>query len=74
VVANVSLVAIAGTIGVPELGQLFTSGFQLSVDGPYYPPIALGIALCVLLAVVLDGLVVMANWLFTPWHRAVKNS
>jgi osmoprotectant transport system permease protein len=74
VVANVSLVAIAGTIGVPELGQLFTSGFQLSVDGPYYPPIALGIALCVLLAVVLDGLVVLANWLFTPWQRAVKNS
>jgi osmoprotectant transport system permease protein len=74
VVANVSLVAIAGTIGVPELGQLFTSGFQLSVDGPYYPPIALGIVLCVLLALVLDGLVVLANWLWTPWRRAVKSS
>lgn len=74
VVANVSLVAIAGTIGVPELGQLFTSGFQLSVDGPYYPPIALGIVLCVLLALVLDGLVVLANWLWTPWRRAVKRS
>ncbi|MFF7705710.1 ABC transporter permease [Streptomyces lydicus] len=74
VVANVSLVAIAGTIGVPELGQLFTSGFQLSIDGPYYPPIALGIVLCVLLALVLDGLLVLANRLWTPWKRAVKGS
>ncbi|MEV6006437.1 ABC transporter permease [Streptomyces sp. NPDC051976] len=74
VVANVSLVAVAGTIGVPELGQLFTTGFQLSVDGPYYPPIALGIVLCVLLALALDGLVVLANWLTTPWRRAVKGA
>jgi osmoprotectant transport system permease protein len=74
VVANVSLVAIAGTIGVPELGQLFTSGFQLSVDGPYYPPIILGIVLCVLLALLLDALVVLANWLCTPWRRAVNQA
>lgn len=70
VVANVSLVAIAGTIGVPELGQLFTSGFQLSVGSPYYPPIALGIVLCLLLALVFDALVVLANRALTPWRRA----
>ena len=51
-VANVSMVAIAGTIGVANLGQLFTNGFQLSTSGPYYPPIALGIVLCVALALV----------------------
>jgi osmoprotectant transport system permease protein len=69
-VANVSLVAIAGTIGIPELGQLFVTGFQLSVNGPYYPPIVLGIVLCVLLALVLDGLIVLGTRLLTPWQRA----
>ncbi|WP_232248489.1 ABC transporter permease [Streptacidiphilus rugosus] len=74
VVANVSLVAVAGTIGVPELGQLFTTGFQLSVGSPYYPPITLGIVLCVLLALVFDLLVVGGTWLLTPWRRAVGRS
>jgi osmoprotectant transport system permease protein len=68
-VANVSLVAIAGTIGIPELGQLFITGFQLSVNGPYYPPIVLGIVFCVLLALVLDGLIVLGTRLLTPWRR-----
>jgi osmoprotectant transport system permease protein len=68
-VANVSLVAIAGTIGIPELGQLFITGFQLSVNGPYYPPIVLGIVLCVLLALALDALIVLGTRLLTPWRR-----
>lgn len=72
VVSNVSLVAIAGTIGVPELGQLFTNGFQLSVGSPYYPPIVLGIVLCVLLALVLDAIVVLTNRILTPWRRAAE--
>jgi osmoprotectant transport system permease protein len=69
-VANVSLVAIAATIGIPQLGQLFVTGFQLSVNGPYYPPIVLGIVLCVVLALVLDGLIVLGARLMTPWQRA----
>lgn len=70
-VANVSLVAIAATIGIPQLGQLFITGFQLSVSGPYYPPIALGIVLCVALALLLDRLIVLGARLVTPWQRAV---
>ncbi len=73
VVSNVSLVAVAATIGVPELGQLFTNGFQLSVSGPYYPPIALGILLCVLLALAFDVIVVLINRALTPWRRAVAS-
>ena len=68
-VANVSMVAVAATIGVPELGQLFTNGFQLSAGSAYYPPIALGIVLCVLLALVLDLLIVLGNRVLTPWRR-----
>lgn len=73
-VSNVSMVAVAATIGVPELGQLFTNGFQLSAGSPYYPPIALGILLCGLLALALDLLIVAAAALVTPWRRAVRTS
>ena len=67
-VSNVSLVAVAATIGVPELGQLFTTGFQLS----YFEPIILGIVLCIALALVFDVAIVTATRLLTPWRRAVK--
>lgn len=68
VVANVSLVAVAATIGVPELGQLFTAGLQLS----YFAPIIIGIVGCVLLALVLDTLVVLGTRMLTPWTRVTQ--
>src|SRR6185369_9042777 len=71
-VANVSIVAVAGTIGMSNLGQLFTTGFQLSTPTPYYPPIVLGIVRCVLLDLVLDGLVLLLNRIFVPWRRVAK--
>jgi osmoprotectant transport system permease protein len=67
VVSNVSLVAVAATIGVPELGQLFTICFQLA----YIVPIGIGIVLCVALAMALDLVVVMLTRMLTPWTRAV---
>ncbi|HEY2043730.1 MAG TPA: ABC transporter permease [Jatrophihabitans sp.] len=70
-VSNVSLVAVAGTIGMDNLGRLFDQGKQLSTTGPYYPPIVLGIILCVLLALAFDVLIVLANRALTPWRRAV---
>lgn len=70
-VSNVSLVAIAGTIGMANLGRLFDLGFQLSTPTAYYPPIVLGIVLCVLLALVLDVVLVLGARLLTPWRRAV---
>lgn len=70
VVANVSIVAVAGTIGMSNLGLLFDQGFQLSTSSPYYPPIVLGLILCVLLALVLDGLVLVIARVLTPWRRA----
>jgi osmoprotectant transport system permease protein len=69
-VSNVSLVAVAATIGVPELGQLFTTGFQLS----YFAPIILGIVLCVGLALVFDTVIVLTTRMLTPWRRAVSPS
>lgn len=70
VVSNVSIVAVAGTIGFQNLGSLFDNGFQLSVNSPYYPPIVLGLVLCVILALILDALVILAGRSLTPWRRA----
>lgn len=73
VVANVSIVAVAGTIGMANLGALFDQGFKLSTNQPYYPPIVLGIVLCVLLALVLDLLIVALDRVLTPWRKAVRS-
>ena len=66
-VSNVSLVSVAALIGVPELGQLFTNGFQLS----YQTPILLGILLSVLLALAFDTVIQLVARVLTPWRRAV---
>jgi len=69
-VSNVSLVSVSALLGVPQLGQLFTTGFSLVVT----EPIVLGIAGCVLLAVTFDVLLVIAGRLLTPWRRAVRSA
>jgi osmoprotectant transport system permease protein len=72
IVANVSMVAVAGTIGFDNLGRLFDTGFKQSTDSACFPPIVLGIVLCVLLALVLDAVVLVLTRLLTPWRRAVR--
>jgi osmoprotectant transport system permease protein len=67
-VSNVSLVSVSALIGVPELGQLFTNGFQLA----YQAPILLGILLSVLLALVFDVTIQLLSRSLTPWRRAVR--
>lgn len=67
-VSNVSLVSVSALIGVPELGQLFTNGFQLA----YQAPILIGIILSVVLALVFDVIIQGLTWALTPWRRAVR--
>lgn len=67
-VSNVSLVSVAALIGVPELGKLFTNGFQ----DFYQTPILLGIVLIVLLALVFDVVIQLLIRALTPWRRAVQ--
>ena len=69
-VSNVSLVSVAALLGVPQLGQLFTTGFSQLIT----EPIVLGIVGCLLLAVLLDVLLVAAGAFLTPWRRAVRAS
>lgn len=67
-VSNVSLVSVASVIGVPQLGSLFTEGFQNST----YTPIILGLILVVALALVFDGVILFGARLLTPWQRVVR--
>ncbi len=67
-VSNVSLVSVGALIGVSQLGSLFTTGFTRYVNGV----VLLGILLCLALALVLDGLLVLGLRALTPWQRAVR--
>lgn len=69
-VSNVSLVSVAALLGIPQLGSLFTQGFQLR----FFTPIIAGIILCVVLAMILDGLIILINRWLTPWTPKVVAS
>ncbi|KFX02921.1 ABC transporter permease [Pectobacterium betavasculorum] len=64
VVSNVSIVSVAALIGVPQLGALFTQGFQLQ----FLTPIIAGIVLCIALAFALDSLVVIMTRALSRWQ------
>ncbi|MEU6413494.1 ABC transporter permease [Microbispora sp. NPDC046933] len=65
-VSSISLVSVGALIGQGGLGNLFIDGWQRQ----FYTPIVVGIVLIVLLAVLADGLLVLAQRLLTPWSRA----
>ncbi len=65
-VSNVSLVSVAALLGIPQLGQLFTVGFQLD----FFTPIIAGIVLCLVLAGLFDAIIQVIVRLTTPWSRA----
>lgn len=64
VVSNVSIVSVAALVGTPQLGLLFTQGLQLR----FLTPIIAGIILCIVLAVLLDGIVLFIARRLTPWQ------
>ena len=64
IVSNVSIVAVAALIGTPQLGSLFTQGFQLQ----FLTPIITGIVLSILSALVLDRLVVFTTRRLSYWQ------
>jgi osmoprotectant transport system permease protein len=66
-VSNVSLIAVASTLGVSQLGSLFTIGNTTGDTAPIW----VGLVMFILLALVLDGLILLSVRLATPWRRAV---
>jgi osmoprotectant transport system permease protein len=67
-VSNVSLIAVASTLGVSQLGSLFTIGNTTGDTAPIW----LGLIMFVLLALLLDAAILLGIRLATPWRRAVQ--
>jgi osmoprotectant transport system permease protein len=70
-VSKVSLVAVASTLGVSQLGSLFTVGYNATKHGT--TPILLGLILFVAVALIFDGVILLALRVSTPWRRAVAS-
>ena len=64
-VSTVSLVTVGAVLGIPSLGMLFTDGFQRGIIAS----VLTGIGATVALALVIDGLLVLAGRALLPWTR-----
>ncbi|MGI6879695.1 ABC transporter permease [Microbacterium sp. gxy059] len=69
-VSTVGLVTIGALVGVAGLGTLFTDGFQRGIIAE----VATGLLLTVALALVLDGLCLVAGRLLAPWSAPRRTS
>jgi len=64
-VSNISLVTVGALLGIPSLGFLFTDGLQRN----FPTEIVVGIIGTLLLALLVDVALVVAQRLLTPWLR-----
>ena len=65
-VSNVSIISIASVLGISQLGDLLIDGYNRVIWGE----LLTGVVACVLLALVLDAVIVLATRAATPWRRA----
>lgn len=65
VVSTVGLVTVAAIIGQGGLGRLVLDGLRRT----FWTPMTIGAALSILLALALDGLILVAGRWLTPWAR-----
>jgi osmoprotectant transport system permease protein len=65
-VSNISLVSVAALLGVGNLGILFTDGLQRT----FVTEVVVGIIAILVLALVMDGILVVLERVLTPWTRA----
>ena len=64
-VSSISLVTVGAVIGFGGLGKMFTDGFQRGIPAE----IVTGIVLVLVLALVVDGLLLLLGRVLTPWDR-----
>lgn len=64
-VSTVSLATIGAVIGVQSLGSLFTDGFQRGIQAE----VVAGLVVTVLVALLLDGALVLLGRALMPWSR-----
>ena len=68
VVTNIAMVSVGSVIGIGGLGAWVTEGYNTDKSDQ----IVAGILVLVALAVVIDGLIVLAGRAATPWTRATR--
>lgn len=66
-VSTISLATVGILLGVTNLGYLFTNGFQRRI----IPEILAGVVTVMLIALLIDGLLILAGRALMPWSRAV---
>jgi osmoprotectant transport system permease protein len=64
-VSSISLVTVGAVIGFGGLGRMFTDGFQRDIP----EEIITGIVLVLLIALIVDGLLLLLGRALTPWDR-----
>jgi osmoprotectant transport system permease protein len=64
-VSSISLVTVGAVIGFGGLGAMFTDGFQRAIP----QEILAGIVLVLLLALLVDGALLLLGRMLTPWDR-----
>jgi len=64
-VSSISLVTVGSVIGFGGLGKMFTDGFQRDIPAE----IITGIVLVLVIALVVDGLLLLAGRALTPWTQ-----
>ena len=69
-VSTVSLATVGAVIGAQSLGSLFTDGFQRGIQAE----ILAGIIATVVLALALDGALVLLGRLLMPWTRSAPSA
>jgi osmoprotectant transport system permease protein len=67
-VSTISLVTVSSLLGVDNLGLLFVDGFQRGIMAE----VVTGIVATVLLALAVDGLLVLLGRLLMPWKAALR--
>lgn len=65
-VSTISLATVGVLIGVTNLGYLFTNGLQRRIIAE----VLAGVVAVVVIALVIDGLLILAGRLLMPWTRA----
>ncbi|WP_232299825.1 ABC transporter permease [Leucobacter komagatae] len=64
-VSTISLVTVGALIGVSSLGTLLTDGFQRGI----FAEVLTGVVATIVLALVLDGLLLLLGRMLAPWRR-----
>jgi len=65
-VSTISLATIGALVGIGNLGSLLTDGFQRGITSE----VIVGILVTAVLALALDGLLLLAGRILAPWRRA----